>query len=757
MKLIKRFSLFVVLIFICTSAFSNTISSNFTDSKLTVGTGELAWTLGTTLKYIGFDGTKGVQFGSSSNPAGVFTLSASQSGTITQVDVVASAASNGGATFSLKTGETSFTSTNASIAASTTNQTITFTGSATGNMVLTVNSPSKAVYIKTITVTYTTTSGGGDTGGSTTETVTPAYSESFTGGQGKFTIENKSLPEGISAVWTQSSTYGMKATAYSQSTNHASESWLISPIIDLTNSSNAVFSFDHAAKFFTDVATMKQNATVMVRVGTGEWTQIANVNYPANTSWTYVNSGNLSLSTYNGQKIQIAFRYVSTDTNAGTWEIKNFVLTADGAELTVPEVTSIKDLKALANGTTVKLTLNEANMGGIEYVNDFNGKAEAFVRDNTGAVEFFNFLPSDAGWHTNGGGALVGSVIGQYTLYNGVPEFTAVAKSSAGDVLCLDNMITPTPKSITVADTKDATYRADYISLTDVSIAAKAINDSTTVYYAVSGTDSVRLFNQFKLSNVVMPTNPEGKTYTITGIVGAYSNKSEIYLITLNEKVLEVTLNENDANSNIISTYNGKTVNVTVKKSLNIGEWSTICLPFSINGFSDVVGSAQLARFSGYDSGKKELQFTSTADIEAGIPYLIKPSESISSIVIDGATLISGTKTVTQSPYDFIGIYDAMVFTSGNNNVLLIKKDNSLTYANEGSSVNAFRAYLKSTSADDKAIISIDGISSDIKTIDTILNNGDRRIYNLNGQYVGNDLNVLPRGIYIQNGQKVIR
>ena len=31
------------------------------------------------------------------------------------------------------------------------------------------------------------------------------------------------------------------------------------------------------------------------------------------------------------------------------------------------------------------------------------------------------------------------------------------------------------------------------------------------------------------------------------------------------------------------------------------------------------------------------------------------------------------------------------------------------------------------------------------------------RIYNLNGQVVGNDLEALPRGVYIVNGKKVMK
>ena len=50
----------------------------------------------------------------------------------------------------------------------------------------------------------------------------------------------------------------------------------------------------------------------------------------------------------------------------------------------------------------------------------------------------------------------------------------------------------------------------------------------------------------------------------------------------------------------------------------------------------------------------------------------------------------------------------------------------------------------------------IDGTTTGIEdlVVDGVKANG--RVYNLNGQYVGNSLNGLQPGIYIQNGKKVV-
>lgn len=149
------------------------------------------------------------------------------------------------------------------------------------------------------------------------------FSESFTSGIGDFTIQNENLPEGLSAVWTYNSKYGMVATAYN-SGDFASDSWLISPEIDLTDQTTAFLNFDQALNFFSNLDVAKTQATVNIReAGSSDWTTLSVPAYPTSMSWTFVNSGDIDLSAYVGKKVEIGFHYVSTAEKAGTWQIKN--------------------------------------------------------------------------------------------------------------------------------------------------------------------------------------------------------------------------------------------------------------------------------------------------------------------------------------------------------------------------------------------------------------------------------------------------
>ena len=163
-----------------------------------------------------------------------------------------------------------------------------------------------------------------------TQTATLPYEEPFVNsGIGKFEIEDISLEEGLKQVWTYIASYGMKASGYASSTNYASESWLISPLIDLTNIDGANLTFDHMINYFTDVETAMNEATVWVREGeTGAWTQLSGITYPTSLGNSFVNAGAISLAAYKDKTIQIGFKYTSTSTKAGTWEIKNFSIVA---------------------------------------------------------------------------------------------------------------------------------------------------------------------------------------------------------------------------------------------------------------------------------------------------------------------------------------------------------------------------------------------------------------------------------------------
>lgn len=141
--------------------------------------------------------------------------------------------------------------------------------------------------------------------------------------QGDFVVEDKQLPEELTYIWTWSGSYGMKASAFLNNTNYASESWLISPVIDLSQLTSATLTFQQAGNFFSD---MQADCSVLVSTDRQDWTPLTVEGWPEGNSWTFYDS-TADLSAYAGQsQVYIAFRYTSSDMKAGTWEVRNVVV-----------------------------------------------------------------------------------------------------------------------------------------------------------------------------------------------------------------------------------------------------------------------------------------------------------------------------------------------------------------------------------------------------------------------------------------------
>lgn len=144
----------------------------------------------------------------------------------------------------------------------------------------------------------------------------------LTDGQGDFVIEDKSLSEGMSYVWKWDAGYTcMKASAYVGGKNLASESWLISPVFDLSGLTTATLTFEQAGRHFN----ASDYCSVQISTDRENWTRLNIDVWPAD-DFVFVTS-TANLSAYAGQStVYIAFKYTSTSSTAGTWEVKNVVV-----------------------------------------------------------------------------------------------------------------------------------------------------------------------------------------------------------------------------------------------------------------------------------------------------------------------------------------------------------------------------------------------------------------------------------------------
>lgn len=248
------------------------------------------------------------------------------------------------------------------------------------------------------------------------------------------------------------------------------------------------------------------------------------------------------------------------------------------------------------------------------------------------------------------------------------------------------------------------------------------------------------------------------KTINFTVTDGTYYSK-----ITVTVKVpvaKDYTLDESSVNT--IEAY--ENANVTLKRTFyKDGEWNTLCLPFAVADAKTAFDGAELREVDTQKSNGNTIVFKEATTIEAGKPYLIKwaktPNEVCDFVnTFEGVTLVATAAPVkVNDAITFTGFYNKATADKLGASVAAIGAGNKLFKVTSGE-MKGFRAAFVLNPATPAAGIKvvIDGTTTGIEdlVVDGVKANG--RVYNLNGQYVGNSLNGLQPGIYIQNGKKVV-
>ena len=377
-------------------------------------------------------------------------------------------------------------------------------------------------------------SGGGESGGGEGEggeTPNPdeditLYSETFGTNQGAFTIDDKVLPEGTTFIWSFASGYGMKASAYVNKTNYASESWLVSPKFDCTNATALTLSFSEAANFFKSAENVSAYTSVKVKeVGTDTWTDLTLSARASGTAWTFTDGITADLSAYVGKKMQIAFVYTSSAELAGTWEVKNFELKGKGevtteSEVVVPEYTTIAQLKenATASATAVKFTFTNLLVTG-------TAGTSTYVSDGTnGTLLYGTASPYKAG------DKISGTIAANLVSYNNLTELkdldlTGVSVTSEG------NEVTPVAATINELVANQKKYENVLVKLSEMTFESDALaskNISLT-----DGEESITLRDNFGvLTDFIFDTT---KQYNVTAVATIFKESIQLYALSASD------------------------------------------------------------------------------------------------------------------------------------------------------------------------------------------------------------------------------
>lgn len=201
----------------------------------------------------------------------------------------------------------------------------------------------------------------------------------------------------------------------------------------------------------------------------------------------------------------------------------------------------------------------------------------------------------------------------------------------------------------------------------------------------------------------------------------------------------------------------------------NYHSMSTICLPFAMDA-TDLSKFKVSKAYEFKTANGNTATFQEVTSTEADKPYLIEPSEAISTA--NDKPLEFSNKQIPASKIadgDFIGTYQYrnLIAKDGEfTNYIFGFNTQKFNYVKStGASFKPFRAYLRSKQSAGNLAKSIefkiwDGSVTGIEQIDAKDNTPSHApIYTIDGRMVSptGNLQLLPQGIYIQNGKKIIK
>lgn len=284
------------------------------------------------------------------------------------------------------------------------------------------------------------------------------------------------------------------------------------------------------------------------------------------------------------------------------------------------------------------------------------------------------------------------------------------------------------------------------------------ISSAAQTNYIKNGEGTLTALNEYEFTETI----PDSKPFTITSTSICYIKKIEIFINPVPSLEISDTDFEADAK---IKEYDKTAVHFKLKRSFVADDtWYTICLPFNVakEQLVEVFGGkkVELRTFDHMEDGTV-MYFKHVDDLAAGVPYLIKPNKTLDSLLFKNVKIDMAAHPDLQvgaDGYFMKGTYQATVLNPDGTNLFLGDNNTFFRPSEDDHRMKGTRVYFiiprkavgKVLSYDKETIV--DGI------VDVEVNSlsNSQKVYNINGVYVGDNLQNLTPGVYIVSGKKVV-
>ncbi len=218
---------------------------------------------------------------------------------------------------------------------------------------------------------------------------------------------------------------------------------------------------------------------------------------------------------------------------------------------------------------------------------------------------------------------------------------------------------------------------------------------------------------------------------------------------------------EETSDNNIVENY--ENANVTLNRSHLVTEsWNTFCVPFAISAeeITNTWGEGTQLRTFDSMSGNTTMNFKIVESIEAGKPYLVKPTKDTDDqLTFNGVQTVAGAENeVGEKGFYMEGTYNAIKLAEDGSHLFLSANNEFKKPQQNSAKMKGMRVYFKVPANTKPAELraNIDGVETGINAINGIEGDTTAPVYNLQGQCVGNSLHSLAPGIYVQGGKKYV-
>ena len=280
------------------------------------------------------------------------------------------------------------------------------------------------------------------------------------------------------------------------------------------------------------------------------------------------------------------------------------------------------------------------------------------------------------------------------------------------------------------------------------------------------------MHNQQERSNKFDKKNPK-EPIQVNGIDSDHiiltpQKNEKLYLIqitlTITRPKLDATLDEKGTNvESTISGIAGANKTLALNRTFNPSQLYTMCLPFDLSKdmITEIFGNeTKVYSYDGYQNG--ELSFSAVKEVNAGMPFLMRPEYYVEQPTFAGVTVGSTTaQTVCGGEWDLCGTFGSYELAADGTQ-LFLTADGTLAKPKAASrKMRGFRCYLKKAAGTVNGSaqlpsVTIDGETNAIKTAEYAAPTSATTAYSLSGMKLNAGCKTANGGIMIIDGKKFI-